>query len=46
MFNTMIITLLAFTLLYFYLLKARIRLERTRDDYGETRALWEELNNR
>ncbi|MCK5553247.1 MAG: cytochrome c biogenesis protein CcsA [Deltaproteobacteria bacterium] len=46
MLNTMIITLLAFTLLYFYLLMARIRLERMRDDYGEMRALWEEWNNR
>lgn len=46
MLNTLIITLVAFTLLFFHLLMARIRLERMRDDWGEMRALWEERNNR
>lgn len=42
MLNTLIITLVAFTLLYFYLLKTRIRLERMREDCGAIKALWEE----
>lgn len=46
MLYTLIITLLAFTLLYFHLLNARIRLERMREECGEMRALWEEHNNR
>lgn len=46
MLNTLIITLVAFTLLYCYFLKTRVRLERVREDYGEMRALWEERDNR
>jgi heme exporter protein C len=46
MLNTLIITLVAFTLLYFYLLKARTGLERMREDCGEMRALLEERENR
>lgn len=46
MLNTLIITLVAFTLLYFYLLKTRIRLERMREDCGAIKALWEERDNR
>ncbi len=46
MLNTLIITLLAFTLLYFHLLKARIRLERMREECGEMRALFEERDIR
>jgi heme exporter protein C len=46
MLNTLIITLVAFTLLYFYLLRTRIRLERMREEWGEMRALWEERHNR
>ncbi|MFQ6078640.1 MAG: cytochrome c biogenesis protein [Thermodesulfobacteriota bacterium] len=46
MLYTLIITLWAFALLYFHLLKARIRLERMREECGEMRALWEERDNR
>jgi heme exporter protein C len=46
MLYTLIITLLAFILLYFHLLNARIRLERMREECGEMRALWEERDNR
>lgn len=46
MLNTLIITIVAFTLLFFHLLMARIRLERMREDWGEMRALWEERANR
>ena len=46
MLNTLIITIVAFTLLFFHLLLARIRLERMREDWGEMRALWEERANR
>ena len=46
MLNTLIITIVAFTLLFFHLLMARIRLERMREDCGEMRALWEERDNR
>ncbi len=42
MLNTLIITLVAFTLLFFHLLMARMRLERIREGYGEMRALLEE----
>lgn len=46
MLYTLIITLFAFMLLFFYLLMARVRLEKMRDDYGEMRALWEEIRYR
>ncbi len=42
MLFTLIITLLAFILLFFYLLIARVRLEKIRDYYGELKALLEE----
>ena len=42
MLNTLIITLVAFTLLFFHLLMARMRLERIREGYEEMRALLEE----
>ncbi len=42
MLNTLLITLVAFTLLFFHLLMARMRLERIREGYGEMRALLEE----
>jgi hypothetical protein len=42
MLNTLLVTLVAFTLLFFHLLMARIRLERIREGYGEMRALLEE----
>jgi heme exporter protein C len=42
MLHTLILTLLALTLLFFYLLRVRMRLERMRDEIGEVRALWEE----
>lgn len=46
MLYTLIITLLAFSLLYVHLLKARIRLEGMREDCAEMRALFEERDNR
>jgi len=46
MLNTLIITLVAFTLLFFHLLMARMRLERIREGYEEMKALLEEQENR
>lgn len=42
MLTTLVVTLAAFTLLYLYLMKARVRLERMRQYCGEVRALLEE----